>query len=514
MHDLLHDPLISVRLPHGDTRLNLPELLAALARGEVLAYTRLRRHQTDPFHVFTVQLAASILARRGLAEPPDAPHFWRDGLLELAEGQASAWHLVEADPTKPAFMQSPCPTVEDFAAYKPRATSPDELDVLVTAKDHDVKMARGAGQDVELWLAVLVSYQTLSGFLGAGNYGIVRMNGGFASRAMLFTVRDPTPGPRFLEELPIVLNARTEAIDAGFGYRDAGTVLTWLTPWNGQNHQLAMDQCEPFFIEAPRRLRLSISSHGIQASAATSAKRQIGGPDNGDCGDPWTALNVEDKKKGASALTVSGQGFTPKLLTDLIFQRGYRLTPLQQARPGTGATRFCASVLVRGQGKTDGFHAVEITIPERARFALLQPAQRDSLAQTAQEWLKDTANGAKCLRAALMALAEGGPAETDFGKDTIARWAETRQQDYVLAWQDDYFPSLWLAAEPDADLTRLRADWAGKLISLARRVLDMAEQTLPIPAARRLRARVRAEGLLENLFRKHGLADLAKGGNP
>lgn len=140
--------------------------------------------------------------------------------------------------------------------------------------------------------------------------------------------------------------------------------------------------------------------------------------------------------------------------------------------------------------------------------------QRDSLAQLAQEWLKDAANGAKCLRAALMALAEGGPAETDFGKDTVARWAETSQQDYVLAWQDDYFPSLWLAAEPDADLKRLRADWAGKLMSLARRVLEKAEQTLPIPAARRLRARVRAEGLLDNLFHKHGLADLAKGGNP
>lgn len=296
MHDLLHDPLISARLTTGDARLHLPELLAALARGEVLAYTRLRRHQTDPFHVFTVQLAASILARRGLTELPDDPVFWRDGLLELADGQASAWHLIEADPTKPAFMQSPCPKVEDFAAYKPKATSPDELDVLVTAKDHDVKMARAWAGDAELWLSVLVSYQTLSGFLGAGNYGIVRMNGGFASRAMLYTVREPTPGPRFREELPIVLTGRAEAIRAGFGYRDRGTVLTWLTPWNGKDHQHALSNCEPLFIEASRRLRLVVFSGGVKASAATSAKRQIGGPDNGDCGDPWTALNMEDKK--------------------------------------------------------------------------------------------------------------------------------------------------------------------------------------------------------------------------
>ena len=54
MHDLLHDPLISVRLPQGEARLNLPELLAALARGEVLpagAFTslgQLRLAEFDP----------------------------------------------------------------------------------------------------------------------------------------------------------------------------------------------------------------------------------------------------------------------------------------------------------------------------------------------------------------------------------------------------------------------------------------------------------------------------------
>lgn len=517
MHDLLHDPLISVRLPPGDARLNLPELLAALARGEVLAYTRLRRHQSDPFHVFTVQLAASILARRGQTEPPDDPVFWRDGLLELADGQTSAWHLIEADPTKPAFMQSPCPKVEDFAAYKPKATSPDELDVLITAKDHDVKMARGKGMDAELWLYALLTIQTTGGYL-MHYQASARINTGLGSRAIVTTVRDPRPGPRFVEELPIVNIIREQALRTSFGYRSPGVVLTWLKPRPLKQSQYgAYESLEPLFVEAVRPVRLMSNKDGLMASMAADVPNQIGLPktaQNGDTGDPWTTLNMEDKKKGASALTVSGQGFTPKLLTDLIFQRGYRLTPLQQARSGKGATRFCASVLVRGQGKTDGFHAVEITIPERARQTLLQAAQRDSLAQRAQEWLNDAANGAKCLRAALMALAEGGPAETDFGKDTVTRWAEVSQRDYVLAWREDYFPSLWLAAEPEADLKRLRAHWAGKLMSLARGVLDKAEQTLPIPAARRLRARVRAEGLLENLFRKHGLADLAKGGNP
>jgi CRISPR system Cascade subunit CasA len=34
----------------------------------------------------------------------------------------------------------------------------------------------------EHWFYALLTLQTMQGFLGAGNYGISRMNGGFASR--------------------------------------------------------------------------------------------------------------------------------------------------------------------------------------------------------------------------------------------------------------------------------------------------------------------------------------------
>lgn len=512
MHDLLHDPLISVRLPTGEARLSLPDLLVALARGEVQAYMRLRRHQLDPFHVFTVQLAASVLARRGLTTPPDDANFWREGLLELADGQESAWNLIEADPTKPAFMQSPCKTAEDFAAFKPKARTPDELDVLITAKDHDVKMARGKRTDADLWLYALLAIQTTGGYL-IHYQASARMYTGIGSRAILSTVRDTRPGPRFTEELPTVLAFRDETLRTSHGYQSHGVVLTWLIPRSLKHAQYdGLYPMEPLFIEAVRPVRLVQTGDGLVARMASDVPNQIGIPkssQNGDTGDAWTALNVD----GPKALTVSASGFTPKLIANLIFQQSYRLSPLQQPRSGSGHTNFCASVLVRGQGTTEGFHAVEITIPERARSSLLQAAQRDSLAQLAQDWLKDAANGAKSLRAALTNLAEGGPTETDFGKDTIKKWVENGQQDYVLAWHEDYFPSLWLAAEPHADLKQLRADWAGKLMSRARLVLGKAEQTLPIPTARRLRARVRAEGLLESLFRKHGLAELAKGVN-
>ncbi|BBD78364.1 hypothetical protein [Hydrogenophilus thermoluteolus] len=106
MHDLLNDPLIGVRMPRGERRVSLPELLAALSANEVEGYTGLRAHQADPWHVFLVQLAASIQARCPTNSLPTDREYWCNGLLNLAD--ANAWHLVVEDVTQPAFLQHPC----------------------------------------------------------------------------------------------------------------------------------------------------------------------------------------------------------------------------------------------------------------------------------------------------------------------------------------------------------------------------------------------------------------------
>ena len=107
MHDLLTDPLIGVRTPEGKRRVSLPDLLAGLTAGEVEGYTGLRAHQADPWHVFLVQLAASIQARHPSETLPTDPAYWRAGLLDLADGRDTAWHLVVDDVTQPAFLQHP-----------------------------------------------------------------------------------------------------------------------------------------------------------------------------------------------------------------------------------------------------------------------------------------------------------------------------------------------------------------------------------------------------------------------
>ncbi len=517
MHDLLSEPLIGVITPEGTQRLNLPELLAALSAGRIDGYTGLRAHQADPWHVFLVQLAASIQARAPTETIPTDATYWREGLLDLAEGQASAWHLIVEEVTQPAFLQHPWQSWEKDAAdygikktrgttvLEPKARTPDELDVLVTSKNHDVKVARIGAEVIEAWLFALVLLQTTSGFLGQGNYGIVRMNGGFASRAIVSWARSPNPARRFHDEVTALKGLRSSIREA-FNYRERGTVLTWLTSWDRTTHQYTLTDLEPWFIEAARPVRLRmVEGGGIVALGATSQARQIGPKtlDNGDVGDPWTPINVNDKKKGRSALTLSSEGFTPQRLTDLLFQQGFELTPLQTPPPGEGLGWFLASCLARGQGTTEGLHQAALPVPPKARLALLRKESRETLGALAQKLITDAKEVERALSAALVVLSEGGPETADFNRDAVKRWIDGARGRFAKTWEANYFPTLWRGAEEPHET--VRHDWQQELVNKAAALLDEANQRLPIPANRTWRAVTRANNVFRAMLRKHSL---------
>lgn len=508
MHDLLNDPLIGIHTPaRGDEAVNLPDLLALLSAGVPLTYTGLRAHQADVWHVFLVQVAASVMARHpSVKAPPTNAAFWREGLVDLADGQATAWQLIVDDVMKPALLQHPLTHEQDLASFKPKAATPDELDVLVTAKDHDVKAARMNALDPEAWLYALLTRQTSSGFLGAGNFGSVRMNGGFASRCIVSMVQGANCSARFIEELHMLQAMRNGTLAAGVGYASRGVVLTWIKPWKRTSAQWALKQLEPWFIEAVRPLRLRLVGNAITAFGTTSAERQVGPKsiDNGDIGDPWLPINANDKKKGRSALTVSASGWTPDLLCKLLFKDDIEATALQRPRPGMeGGAHLLGSVLVRGQGTTDGFHSFRLPVPARARACLFKPDQRDRLGKQAKELLGDAKEVERTLRAAVVSLAEGGPEKVDLHDDSLQAWGRAVVQGFTLGWPERFFPTLWQCVE--ADPQAVRAAWQRDLVERARAVLEEAQARVPLPSGRRLRAQVRARGFLESGLRRKGL---------
>ncbi len=513
MHDLLHDPLIGVRTSGGGRRLNLPELLAALSAGTIEGYAGLRAYQADPWQVFLVQLAASIQVRQPTETLPTDVTYWRDGLLALADGKETAWELVVEDVTLPAFLQHPwkswdaeasdygVKTVRGQRVFDAKATTPDELDVLVTSKNHDVKMARVQAHELEAWTYALMMLQTTSGYLGKGHYGIVRMNGGYASRSIVSWSAFRHPSRRFCAEVTALCNLRKETICL-HQYASCGVVLTWLSPWDRTQHQFMLNDLEPWFIEAARPVRLVQSSSGqIVVLVATTKSRQIGPKslESGDVGDPWTPINVQGKRR--SALTLSGDGFTPQRLTDLLFEQGFELTPLQRPQPGEGVGWFLASCLVRGQGKTEGFYRIELPIPPKARLALCNKAQRDTLGHLAQQLLSDANKVQQAINAALAVLCEGGPEKADF--DRVDNWLKAMRKALAQRWEARFFPTLWRGADENHET--IRDDWQQRLVNLGQDLLDEAAERLPLPANRTWLAITQAERAWRGMLRKSKL---------
>lgn len=498
--NLLLDPTFRTQTDDGPVRLDLPDLFEAFARDRVVSLPGLQRHQEDAFHIFLCYLAGTVLVREGLSKPDQDAAFWREGLHRLGGGD-DAWTLVVDDPTRPAFMQPPLLDAAKFKAFKPKAATPDALDVLQLAKNHDVKMARAGVAEPDEWIYSLISLQTASGYSGKGNFGIARMNSGSGSRPCIATLYSDRPGQRWRRDLGILLDIRQDLLAPPRPYRQDGHVLLWCLPWDGEA-SLGITALDPFYIEVARLVRLEkgdddlIRALGAPAGAARIAGKEL----KGNVGDPWTPINQQT----GGALTVAESGLTPSLLRKLIFGDGFEKAPMQRIDQGDETCWFYAAVLVRGQGKTEGFHEARIPIPPPARMTLFrQEAALDRLSKLSEWGIKasgDMQN--RVLRPALYSLLEGGPEQIDYQKREVSAWVDQNARSFARAWGERYFHWLWQVPEqPDDSVCERR--WFEILHRIARTTLNNALTRVPLRHGRSHRARVKAEAFFGGALRKH-----------
>ncbi len=493
--DLLTEPLLSVA--GGDeavAHLTLPAVLARLGRGEATEFAALRTHQRHPWHAFLVQVAALACVRAGDQQLDLDEAAWRDRLLALTSGAHEPWCLVVDDLSKPALLQTPVPE-KKLDALKRTFTQPDALDVLITAKNHDLKSARMDRARPEHWLFALVALQTTEGFLGKGNYGVARMNGGFASRPQVGVARGTGFGDRFVRDVHTWLDARDELVDS-YQYAPDGVGLLWCEPWDGTS-SIALSKLDPFFVEVCRRVRLTlvdnriVSRGGSSEVARVEAKQLLG-----VTGDVWIPVKREDAGK---ALTVSANGFNYPLLTQLLFGGDFKQAAAQTIRDEDGdAPVFHARVLARGQGETNGLHERVLDISGPARDLLAEPTARERLGALAQRRVQQTADvRRKALRMALLALVQGGPDKLKLDDDRMDRFT-ARFEERVDAI---FFSHLWRDAALDD--TAADTSWLRTIVPLAREVLDEAVRTVALPIERRYRAEAAARRVFEGTVHNH-----------
>lgn len=365
MYDFLTEKLLPIRTSGRQEWVALPELYRLLVRDEVDSFPGLAAHQAPALYQFLVQVGALAMQGDSAQEIMRTRSRWHSALAALTPGHSrSAWSLIEEDATRPAILQPP---TQKISRYKALAETPDGLEILVSAKNHDRKRAMITSAAPHHWLYSLVTLQTYQGFSGNRLYGIARMNGGSSSRVLVDRRPNARWGARVVRALNMLQTRRSDVLsrvsDAIFR-SEGGIGLVWLLPWDS-DEQIELCDLDPYFVEICRRIRLvTAPNSGIAILRLPSRRSRIHAKHvKGNLGDPWVPVNI--KKEGPSALTVSASGFDYRLAQRVLFdsemQRPLSLEALPDEKLEDAEIHM--AVLVRGQGKTEGFHERIIPLP-------------------------------------------------------------------------------------------------------------------------------------------------------
>nr|UXE45523.1 hypothetical protein Hi04_10k_c4997_00007 [uncultured bacterium] len=489
-------PLFRVRQnadSEAPTLFTLPGVLAALMSDAVTSFPALRPHQRHAWHSFLVLLAANALHRAKLEKPPGAETEWLALLRNLTPKTTddAPWCLV-SPPAKAALLQPPIPMGAELNKV---ITTPDQLDMLVTAKNHDQKQAQMVAAQPDDWMFALLTLQTMQGFLGAGNYGISRMNGGYGNRAGLGIAPPGGPGAHVRRDVLRLLATRDRYANEGGYAREGGLTLIWVAPWDGVT-ALRREALDPWYIEICRRVRLSLRDGVLVAHAGGTKAARIVPVDGGVTGDPWSPI-VVDKDGRAKVLTLDARGFGYRRMVEFMFRGGgVEPSPLQNpdATDAPAGLQLVARALVRGEGKTEGYHERHVPISRRVRRLFVE-GTTDEAATLATERVHLAGEMQdRVLKPALFALFQNGPNQIDYRDKDSERKVEGFLKRFDRIVDLSFFEDLWDEIDRDDKVTRdrARAAWVRGLLNSAASLLRDAEASASRSSRRRFRASVRA----------------------
>ena len=487
----------------GGQKVTLPALFAAMTRGEVRGFPALRPHQRPAWHMFLVQLGALSLWTAGRDGLPDDAADWAADLRRLTPDHAddSPWRLFAKEPDQPAFLQPPDPGGLNWNTVE----TPDALDLLITARNHDLKQNIAKQSTLEDWVFALVSLQTSAGYDGGrGGYrGIARMNGGSSSRPMLGLAPareghlSVDPSAWWGRDVRRLIAAREAGQQDVVGV-PGGRSLLWCLDWP-EGNQLDLRNLDPWFLEVCRRVRLARTNGAVASQRSTSRSARIDAKAlKGMVGDPWAPVHKTEGK----SLTLGGGDFDYKRLCELMFSGEWAIPLLaQHGGDETGDMLLVAEALSRGNSKTEGFKSRVVQVPGKVvRFFSTETAASLSKAQLVEITGFDAA-----LRYAIALAAAGG--DRDGVKRDHFKRAAPASKRFDRTADRLFFPSLWRRVEaraltdPDAEETA-KIQFLKDLFEAATAELESALPAIPCPTIQRPRAEARAWRAFRSRVRK------------
>lgn len=505
--NLLKDKLIRAQTYNGDIlNCSLPEVFSLLAADKVLDFPALQPHQRHAWHSFLAQLAVIAKHKSSLRGEPKDSSEWELILRNLTAqySEDQPWCLVVEDFQIPAFMQ--CPISDEGPKFTPKLT-PDDLDILVKSKNHDVKQSIALNNFPEDWVFALVTLQTMAGFLGSGNYGIARMNGGFSARPCLgLAPAEGGVGAELFFDVQRMTDKRDQLLESYPDYfQDSdGIALVWLIPWDGKD-QIDLRKLDPYFIEICRRVRL-VKENGVLSAIATGSKKQriAAKEQKGNLGDFWTPVNVKDGK----ALSVSTNGFNYRLLVDLILRHNKFRLPNSMRVEGRsfGRWRLVARSIAGGKGKTEGYHErTNIMLSNPFVSALFKSKERDLLAEIAELQIKEIAEISNALKFGITIAASGGKDSSELENNHPAYSFSPPYIKRLEFFADSrFFSSLEnrFVASSDSLRDEYRAEFAYDLGQKAFSLLNEANESVPCPSIYRYRSQAKSKSAFWRYLRR------------
>ena len=504
MYNIITDPLIRMNLSNcSRLEASLPEVYAALMNNLVVAFPALRPHQRHAWHALLVQLGAMAMYRANADTPPETAEEWAKLIRGLTPDYPDdePWQLVVEDITKPAFMQPPARTREQEKDYKNTVATPDELDMLVTSKNHDLKSSVATQAGVDDWLFALITLQTMDGYPGKFNYGISRMPSGYGNRSAFSITPSERIGIHVRRDLMALLEHRQEILDE-YPMTDSGVGLVWTLAWDGEKAEaLLPDALEPFYIEICRRIRLRWKSSRLYAVRTTSKERRVIDV-KGLTGDPWAPVSKNTNPKGTPPAFLGPRRFGYERVVDGLTSPDWKqpalLRPARYDKDYNGDMQLVARGMVRGEGGTAGYHERVIPLRQKTIQAFGRDGGPKELGDLARERIEQIGTIQRGLRYAISVFAAGAKpraSPTNIAPEPThgrTSWGEIVDRSFFNDLQDEFE-----ANESERQATRSQWLRNGKdgVVDHARNILHDAEDSLPCPTIQRYKARFQADSV-------------------